>query len=90
MGIIPIKRSHRGFAITTKDSDDNKLIEPAIKDNERMADLKIREPEKRWPRVINYNVSKDINEEDIHPTVERSGGDDVKVVFKMERRNGNH
>lgn len=53
-----------GLALTTKNGEDNKVLEEAIRANGQLKEkVTIRLPSKRNPKIIVYKVTKETTEE---------------------------
>lgn len=84
-----MRKTKSGVTLTSKNDEDNRLLDEAIRNNEKLKDnVILRRPAKIKPKIIIYNVTKDTTVEELKSTLESQKGVsnvDVKILFKMER-----
>lgn len=77
------------MTLTTKDADDNKLLDEIIRENGKLK----QKLTTRLPKLIIYNVAKDTTEDEVKDAIENQNdvpNRDDKILIKMERKNGTH
>lgn len=70
------------MALTTKDDEDNKLLEETIRANGKiMEKITTRLPIKRRPKLIIYNVAKNTTEEEVKDALENQDDYQTEIRF---------
>lgn len=83
-------KTKNGWALTTKNSVHNKLLEEAISQNEILKyKVTTFQLQKQRPKLLLYNVNKEIAQEELQDAVSNQNdisNNDNKILFKLEIR----